>query len=160
MAKRVYDTTPRWRPRSASENGVLMPAGISTFGREIEWRAQRKATADGHRTGEILATNFSPSPGTDRQGPTAVLKSYCKMDFTEPAEHRHARAEGPAGVGEGRGRRERAGRADAQLREAWRLLPAHRRGGQRRCCSTPSGTRRSTRTCRCASPAGRPASPR
>ena len=40
------------------------------------------ATADGHRAGEILATNFSPSPDTDAQGPTAVIKSHCAMDFT------------------------------------------------------------------------------
>ena len=68
-----------------SRNGVLRPAGISTFGREIEWaapRGNRKASPDGHRLGEVLATNFSPSPGTDRLGPTAALKSYCKMDFT------------------------------------------------------------------------------
>ena len=30
----------------------------------------------------MSACNFSPSPGTDRNGPLAVLKSYCKMDFT------------------------------------------------------------------------------
>lgn len=67
-------------------HGVLMPAGISTFGREIGWAAPeggRKASADGHRADEVLATNCSPSPGTDRQGPTAVIKSYCKCDFTK-----------------------------------------------------------------------------
>jgi len=46
----------------------LRPAGVSTFGREIEWRPQRGASADGHHAGDILAPNFSPSPGTDRQG--------------------------------------------------------------------------------------------
>lgn len=62
-------------------NGVFRPAGISTFGREIPWREHRKATAHGFRADDILATNFSPTPGTDRHGPTAVIQSYCKMDF-------------------------------------------------------------------------------
>ncbi len=63
-------------------NGVYRPAGISTFGREIEWRTQRKAVAHGFRKGDILATNFSPTPGTQRDGPLAAIKSYCKADFT------------------------------------------------------------------------------
>lgn len=82
MVKRIFDDYTRMAAQVKERNGVLRPAGISTFGREIEWRAHRKATADGHHLGEILATNFSPSPGTDRKGPTAMLKSYCKMDYT------------------------------------------------------------------------------
>lgn len=83
MTQRVYDTYTDLVGQVKEANGVLIPAGVSTFGREIEWRAGRKATADGHHVGEILATNFSPSPGTDVKGPTASLKSYCKMDFTK-----------------------------------------------------------------------------
>ena len=62
--------------------GVRRPCGISTFGREIDWRMMRKATPQGSRVGDMLATNCSPTPGTDLKGPTAVLNSYCKMDFT------------------------------------------------------------------------------
>ncbi len=62
--------------------GVLRPAGISTFGREIDWRMLRMASSAGGRVGDILATNCSPTPGTDKKGPTAVLNSYCKMNFT------------------------------------------------------------------------------
>ncbi|MDQ1329321.1 MAG: hypothetical protein QG641_2610 [Candidatus Poribacteria bacterium] len=62
-------------------NGVIRPAGISTFGREIGWRDQRKASSHGFKAGDLLATNFSPTPGTDKNGPTAVIKSYCKMNF-------------------------------------------------------------------------------
>ncbi len=65
-----------------SADGVLMPAGISTFGREIEWLKNRKATFSGHKVGDVLATNFSPTPDSDKKGPTAAIKSYCKMDFT------------------------------------------------------------------------------
>lgn len=83
LVKRIFDSYAGLAAKVRDRNGVLRPAGISTFGREIEWRAQRKATADGHHQGEILATNFSPSPGTDSKGPTAALRSYCKMDYTK-----------------------------------------------------------------------------
>ncbi len=85
MVRRVFDDYTDLAARVRERNGVLRPAGLSTFGREIEWAApqgKRKASPDGHRVGAILATNFSPSPGTDAKGPTAVLRSYCKMDFT------------------------------------------------------------------------------
>ena len=83
MVKRVYDDYTAIAAAKKESGGVLCPAGISTFGREIEWLPNRTATADGHHKGDILATNFSPSPGTDSNGPTAALKSYCKMDFTK-----------------------------------------------------------------------------
>ena len=63
-------------------DGVFMPAGISTFGREIGWSGSRSATFSGHNSGDVLATNFSPTPDSDKKGPTAVIKSYCKMDFS------------------------------------------------------------------------------
>ncbi len=81
MTKRVFDDFVALVGRVRERHGVLRPPGVSTFGREIEWRPQRKASADGHREGEILATNFSPSPGTDKKGPTAVIKSHCAMDL-------------------------------------------------------------------------------
>ena len=68
--------------RTPFRNGVYRPAGISTFGREIEWRVHRKAMPHGFRKGDILATNFSPTPGTQKEGPLAAIKSYCKADFT------------------------------------------------------------------------------
>ena len=60
----------------------LFPAGVSTFGRQIAWAPERLATASGFLAGEYLSNNLSPAPGTDRGGPTAALKSYCKLDFT------------------------------------------------------------------------------
>ena len=85
MVQRVFNDYTNLVAAVPEREGVLRPAGISTFGREIEWSFEnsgRRASPDGHRRGEVLATNFSPSPGTDTAGPTAVLKSYCKMDFT------------------------------------------------------------------------------
>ncbi|MHB0939575.1 MAG: pyruvate formate lyase family protein [Armatimonadota bacterium] len=81
MTKRVFDDFLAQVVLVRERNGVLRPPGVSTFGREIGWREQRTATPDGHRRGDILATNFSPSPGTDTEGPTAVLRSHCGMDL-------------------------------------------------------------------------------
>ena len=85
MMERVFKSYTAIVAETPERAGVLRPAGISTFGREIEWAkggGGSKATADGHRAGAVLATNFSPSPGTDRKGATAAIRSYCKMDFT------------------------------------------------------------------------------
>lgn len=83
QAQRVFDMfTGICREVALIEPRVLLPAGISTFGREITWRQQRPATFFGAKAGDILAANLSPTPGTDRNGPTAVVKSYAKFDFT------------------------------------------------------------------------------
>jgi pyruvate-formate lyase len=82
MLVRVFDTYTDLARRDIFRSGVYRPAGLSTFGRELEWRPQRRATAHGFREGAILANNFSPTPGTDLAGPTAVIKSQCKVDFS------------------------------------------------------------------------------
>lgn len=64
-------------------NGVLMPPGISTFGRELAFRPQRTAQPFGAKAHEILASNLAPTPGSDRRGPTAVIRSFCKQDFAK-----------------------------------------------------------------------------
>ena len=79
MTRRVFDSFLSEVDRVPERNGVMRPAGVSTFGREISFRDQRTATPDGHRRGDILATNFSPTPGTDHSGPTAVIRSFCAM---------------------------------------------------------------------------------
>jgi pyruvate-formate lyase len=40
------------------------------------------ASADGRRAGEIVTRNLNPSWGSDLNGPTAVLESLSKIDFT------------------------------------------------------------------------------
>ena len=79
MVRRVFDDYLAAAGRMRRDHGVLQPPGISTFGRQLEWRAKRKATAAGTRDGELLAMNASPAPGTDRLGPTAVIKSHCSL---------------------------------------------------------------------------------
>ena len=60
------------------------PAGISTFGRQVEWSPLRLATPYGKTNCSVLAGNFSPTPGTDREGATAIIRSYCKSDLKRP----------------------------------------------------------------------------
>ncbi len=58
------------------------PVGVSTFGRQLEWSPHRLAAPHGRRQGEVLAANASPTPGTDREGVTAMIRSYCRADLT------------------------------------------------------------------------------
>ncbi len=81
MLRRVFDDYVAAVATVRERNRVLRPAGISTFGRELSFRAHRHATAFGARRGAILASNLAPTPGSERHGPTAVVRSYCGMDF-------------------------------------------------------------------------------
>lgn len=65
--------------------GYRFPAGVSTFGRQLDWSQGRLATAYGRKKGAILAGNCSPTPNTDKEGATAIIRSYCKVDFTKIA---------------------------------------------------------------------------
>ncbi|MHC1695820.1 MAG: pyruvate formate lyase family protein [Eubacteriales bacterium] len=58
---------------------MLFVPGVSTFGRQIEWRDTRYSHAHGFKKGDILASNASPTPGTDTLGATAVINSHCKL---------------------------------------------------------------------------------
>ena len=83
MMVQVFDDYASLAGFVHDRDGVLRPPGLSTFGRQIEWADARGATAAGTRRGEYLANNFSPSPGSDRSGPTAVIKSFCAVDSTK-----------------------------------------------------------------------------
>ena len=61
---------------------IRFPAGVSTFGRQLEWAPHRLASPHGHRKGEVLAANASPTPGSDKEGVTAMIRSYCAADLT------------------------------------------------------------------------------
>ncbi len=58
--------------------GYSFPGGVSTFGRQIEWSKNRLACPSGRKRGEVLAGNASPTPGSDMEGATAIIRSYCK----------------------------------------------------------------------------------
>ena len=65
--------------------GYRFPAGVSTFGRQLEWASKRLAVPYGRKAGEVLAANCSPTPNTDREGATAIIRSYCKADLSKLA---------------------------------------------------------------------------
>lgn len=83
MLQRVYNDYLTIAGKVKKRKGVLRPVGISTFGREIQYRHHRKATSFGSFAGEVLSTNLAPTPGTDKCGPTAVIKSFSKLDFSK-----------------------------------------------------------------------------
>ena len=65
--------------------GYRFPAGVSTFGRQLEWSSKRLASPHGRKQGEVLAANASPTPNTDKDGATAIIRSYCKADLSKLA---------------------------------------------------------------------------
>ncbi len=83
LLQRVFNDFTGLVGATRERHGTLRPAGISTFGREgSDFLPRRTATASGRKRGAILAANFSPSPGTDTRGPTAVIRSHCSVDFS------------------------------------------------------------------------------
>jgi len=82
IAVDLMDTFMTETRRIKERAGVKRPAGISTFGRQIDWKDIRHPHAHGYRKGDILASNLSPTPGTDREGATAVIRSHCKIDLS------------------------------------------------------------------------------
>ncbi len=84
MMRRLFDDYTGLVAKTPKRHGILRPAGISTFGREgSAYLPNRTAAASGQRKGDILAPNFSATPGTDKRGPTAVIKSHCSVDFAQ-----------------------------------------------------------------------------
>ena len=77
----IMDTYMNETRKTKSRNGVLRPPGISTFGRQIDWKDARAAHAHGFLRGDILASNLSPTPTTDTSGATAVILSHCKINY-------------------------------------------------------------------------------
>jgi pyruvate-formate lyase len=83
LMQRVFNDFTAYVGKNRERHGALRPAGISTFGREgSAYLSERSAAASGQKSGAILAANFSPSPGTDKRGPTAVIRSHCAVDFS------------------------------------------------------------------------------
>ena len=84
MTHRVFDAFLDCVARIEDPTGVLHPAGVSTFGRQgtEEFLTWRRANPDGHLRGEILSGNINPTPGADRKGFTAMLRSVCGLDLS------------------------------------------------------------------------------
>ncbi len=83
IAAVVFDSFADFCTEYGRKYKLFIPSGVSTFGRQLEWLGSRTATPFGTLKGEILSGNASPTPGTDREGATAVIKSYCAADLTK-----------------------------------------------------------------------------
>lgn len=81
IAKRIVGDFADICDLANEQSGYKTPAGISTFGRQLEWSPYRFATPYGKKAYDILSGNFSPTPGTDKEGATATIKSYCKANL-------------------------------------------------------------------------------
>lgn len=81
IAKRIIDDFADICDQVCESTRYNTPAGVSTFGRQLEWSELRMATSYGKKAHDILAGNFSPTPGTDKEGATSVIRSYCKADL-------------------------------------------------------------------------------
>lgn len=78
LATKVLDGFADFCAAIDGKCGFGFPAGVSTFGRQLEWAPHRLAAPHGRKSGEVLAANCSPTPGTDILGATAIIRSYCK----------------------------------------------------------------------------------
>lgn len=64
--------------------GLTYAVGLMTW---LDQGAEHKVpSADGRKSGSSIASNFSPSPGRDKNGPTAIIRSVNKID-TSKAGH-------------------------------------------------------------------------
>jgi formate C-acetyltransferase len=63
----------RWHPT------VIFPCSVGTFSWITSIGREVAATPDGRRSGDPVAANLSPVPGSDTSGPTAAINSCVKM---------------------------------------------------------------------------------
>lgn len=68
----------QWREK---QDKLLLPSGIGTFENYAALGRNLSASPDGRMDGETLAPNYSPTPGVDVNGPTAVIKSATRPDL-------------------------------------------------------------------------------
>ena len=79
LAARLLDDFADCCAKFDGKYGYDFPPGVSSFGRQLEWAPNRLAAPHGRKSGEVLAANCSPTPGTDAGGVTAIIRSYCKL---------------------------------------------------------------------------------
>lgn len=82
---RILDTFADAVLAHCNECPVKFIPGVSTFGRQINWMHIRVPSPMGTKRDAILSGNDSPTPGTDTEGATAVIKSYCKANLRKQA---------------------------------------------------------------------------
>jgi formate C-acetyltransferase len=64
---------------------IIFPCAVGTFSWYTSIGREVGASCDGRFAQEPITPNFSPSFGMDLAGPTAAIKSYCRMNGAELA---------------------------------------------------------------------------
>jgi pyruvate formate-lyase/glycerol dehydratase family glycyl radical enzyme len=80
IVKWVVDTFCEAVTKQKSIRGGCVRPGFFSFGMHIVDGMFIGALPNGRRAGEAVSNSFSPSNGCERNGPTAVIKSYSKID--------------------------------------------------------------------------------
>ena len=75
LMKDFEDSVARWNRK---QDTMKFPVGIGTFENYAVLGRGIAASADGRKNGAQLAPNYTPNPGVDVEGPTAVIKSITK----------------------------------------------------------------------------------
>jgi len=78
LLKDFEDGVVEWNKK---QNIVRFPVGIGTFENYAVLGKEIGASPDGRYFGDPLATNYSPNPGADMNGPTAVIRSVTKPEL-------------------------------------------------------------------------------
>lgn len=67
--------------KELAEPGYLLSCAAGTFEHYDQWGRACGASADGRHAEQSVASNYSPSLGLDKNGPTATIKSACYPDI-------------------------------------------------------------------------------
>lgn len=82
IAADVVDFFCREVSRHQSIRGGPFRPGFFSYGMHVLDGIFVGATANGRRAGEPVSNSFSPSNGSEKKGPTAMLRSVAKVDHT------------------------------------------------------------------------------
>lgn len=78
VLKDFEDHVVGWRDKQSE---IMIASGIGTFENYAALGWNLSASPSGRKSREALAPNYTPSPGVDVNGPTAVIKSATKPDL-------------------------------------------------------------------------------
>ncbi len=78
LMKDLENRVDHWRRH---QDMIKFPVGVGTFENYAALGRPIWASADGRYTSDALASNYSPQPGYDVEGPTAIFKSITKPDL-------------------------------------------------------------------------------
>ncbi|MDR3552288.1 MAG: pyruvate formate lyase family protein [Clostridia bacterium] len=80
IAKRIVRFYSREVSKHRNNFGEPYRARVSSALGYVALAKRLGASADGRKAGEFYASNISPQPGADKNGPTAIIRSAAKID--------------------------------------------------------------------------------